>query len=102
MKKAMIIALAGFMMIAFTQCGGSGSQEYKDMMDYLKKAEKAINSAKNCDDLDKASDLFWKGAEEKDYAKDDEMTEEERTKVLQYLEKVGQSYKDLIEKLDCD
>ena len=102
MKKVLIIAIAFFMTVAFTQCGGGGSKEYNDTMDYLKKTEKAIKSAKSCDELDKASELFWQGVEDKDYAKEDQMTEEENQKVLEYLEKVGTAYKNLIEKFNCD
>lgn len=101
MKKVLIIALAGFMTIAFTQCGGSGSPEFKDTMNYLKKAEKAIHSAKTCEELDAAAELFWAG-EDKEYAKEDEMTEEETLKAFEYLAKVGKAYDEITEKLGCD
>jgi hypothetical protein len=102
MKKALIIALAGFIMIAFTQCGSSGSPEFKDTMNYLKKAEKAMKSAKTCEELDAATDLFWEGSGDKQYAKEDEMTEEETLKAFEYLEKVGKVYDELTEKFGCD
>lgn len=98
----MFIALAALMMIAFTRCGVSGSKEYNDMMNYLKKVEKVINDAKTCEDLEKASDLFWQGIEDNEYAEEDRMTEDENEKVLEYLKKIDDGHKSLIEKLGCD
>lgn len=104
MKKIMLVALAGFMMLAFTQCGGgaSGSQEYKDMMSFLKKVEKAFSTAKSCEDLDKATELFWNGVEEKEYAEKDQITEEENRKALEYIQQIDVTYKELLEKFGCE
>ena len=105
MKKLLLIALAGFMMTVFTQCGGggvSGSQEYKDMMSYLKKAEKAIKSAKTCEQLEEAGEFFWTGVEDKTYAKEDQVTDEERTKVLEYFGQVGDVYNKASDAMGCE
>ena len=50
MKKTLMIALAGMMLFAFTQCGGKvakGSKEYQDNMELYNKLEKSIKDAKN-------------------------------------------------------
>ena len=72
MKKTIIIALAGIMMFAFTQCGGgvSGSKEYQDNMKMYKEVEKTIKNAKTCDELSAAlmGMLFMGLADDNEYA----------------------------------
>ena len=107
MKKTLIIALAGLMMFAFTQCGGgaaSGSKEYQDNMKMYKEVEKTIKNAKTCDELsDAIMSMFLMGlADDKDYADDEKMTKDEKAE----LDKYGETFEDLFqkqaEKLGCE
>ena len=106
MKKTLIIALAGIMMFAFTQCGGgvSGSKEYQDNMKMYKEVEKTIKNAKSCDELGEAvmSILLMGLADNKDYADNEKMTEAEKAE----LDKYGESFEELFqkqsEKLGCE
>ena len=104
MKKTLMIALAGMMLFAFTQCSGKGnetktvkgSKEYQDNMKMYKEIEKAIKDAKTCDELGDAlmSTFFMALANDKEYADDEKMTEAEKTE----LEKYGDSFEELFEK----
>ena len=56
MKKTLMIALAGMMLFAFTQCGGNkGSKEFQDSKALIEKLEKAINDSKTCEELENAA-----------------------------------------------
>ena len=99
MKKTLLIALAGMMLFAFTQCGGGsakGSKEYQDTMELYKKIEETVKNAKTCDELGDAvlTMLFIGLANDTDYADDEKMTEAEETK----LKKLGEQFQELIEK----
>lgn len=107
MKKTLIIALAGIMMFAFTQCGGgavSGSKEYQDNMKMYKEVEKTIKNAKTCDELSDAimSMLLMGLADNNEYAENEKMTEAEKAE----LDKYGESFEELFqkqsEKLGCE
>jgi hypothetical protein len=108
MKKTLIVALAGIMMFAFTQCGGggsvSGSKEYQDNMKMYKEVEKTIKNAKTCDELSDAimSMLLMGLADNNEYADNEKMTEAEKAE----LEKFGESFEELFqkqsEKLGCE
>ena len=58
MKKTLLIALAGMMLFAFTQCGGKGtpkgSKEFQDNMELYNRIEKTVKDAKTCDELQEA------------------------------------------------
>ncbi len=107
MKKTLIIALAGIMMFAFTQCGGGGntnsgskiakgSKEYQDNLELYQKIEKSVKDAKTCDELGEAimSVLLMGLANDKEYAENEKMTEAEQAE----LEKLGDSFQELFEK----
>ena len=106
MKKTLIVALAGIMMFAFTQCGGGvkGSKEYQDNMKMYKEVEKTIKNAKTCDELSDAimSMLLMGLADNNEYADNEKMTEAEKAE----LEKYGESFEELFqkqsEKLGCE
>jgi hypothetical protein len=80
MKKTLIIALAGMMMFAFTQCGGNGkdnetknetaveetktvnetpsstgTKQFNDMKAGFEEIEKAINNATTCDEIEQVA-----------------------------------------------
>ena len=108
MKKTLLIALAGIMLFAFSQCGGGGttkgSKEFQDNMELYKKVEKTIKNAKTCDELGEAITMIFAMAfgDSKDYAENEKMTEAEEDE----LEKYGEKFKDLFdkqaEKIGCD
>lgn len=109
MKKTMIIALAGLMMFAFTQCGGNsaktakGSKEFKENMELLQKFEKLVNDANTCDELQEAAlTLLFSGLASNDYAEEDKMTEEEEQKLTDYGDEIGKIIEKKSEKLGCE
>ena len=110
MKKTLIIALAGMMLIAFTQCGGNGggkvakgSQQFQDNMEKYKKVEEAIDNAKTCEELGETlfGMLFMSMAEDKDYAEEDRMTEAEKAELEKYGEKFEELFHKKADKLGC-
>ena len=106
MKKAIIIALAGIMMFAFTQCGGgvSGSKEYQDNMKMYKEIEKTIKNAKTCDELGEAlmGMLFMGLADNSEYADNEKMTEAEKAELDKYGKSFEELFKKQADKLGCE
>jgi uncharacterized Fe-S cluster-containing protein len=107
MKKTLMIALAGMTLFAFTQCGGggvSGSQEYQDCMKLYQDFEKTVKNAKTCDELSEAlTNLFVTSlADDKEYADNEKMTEDERDKFEEYSETVEELFQKQAEKLGCE
>lgn len=98
MKKVLLFALVGVMMLAFTQCGGSkGSKEFQDNKEMVTNLEKAIKEAKTCEELQGA---VWSVAlsalakADTEYAENEKMTESEE----QALEKLSKEVEDLMTK----
>ena len=106
MKKTLIIALAGIMMFAFTQCGGggSGSKEYQDNMKMYKEVEKTIKNAKTCDELSDAlmSMLLMGLADKNEYAENEKMTEAEKAELDKYGKSFEELFKKQADKLGCE
>ena len=110
MKKTFLIALAGIMMFAFTQCGGGkdskttkGSKEYQETMEMYEKLEKAVKDANTCDELQEAAlGVLFSGLASKDYADEEKMTEQEEVKLEEYIEKLSDVVEKKAEKLGCD
>ena len=108
MKKTLLIALAGMMLFAFTQCGGKGtkakgSKEFQETMELYEKLEKAVNNAKTCDELQEAAlSLLFSGLASKEYADEEKMTEQEEEKLDDYIDVLGEIIEAKSEKLGCD
>jgi len=106
MKKTLIIALAGIMMFAFTQCGGGatkGSKEYQESKELYEKLETAVNDAKTCDELQEAAlGLLFSGLASKSYTDEEKMTEQEKKKLEEYIEKIEKIIEKKSEKFGCD
>jgi len=104
MKKTLMIALAGMMLFAFTQCGGNkGSKEFQDNKALSEKFEKAINDAQTCDELqDAVLEVLISGMAVEEYAEEDKMTEAEQAE----MEKLGEKLEKLMEakvaRLGCE
>ena len=104
MKKTLIIALAGMMLFAFTQCGGNkGSKEFQDSKALIEKLEKAVNESQTCEELESAAlTVLFSGIAMEEYAEKDKMTETEKAE----LEKLGENLEKVMEakvaKLGCD
>ena len=104
MKKTLIIALAGMMLFAFTQCGGNkGSKEFQDSKALIEKLEKAVNESQTCEELESAAlTVLFSGVAMEEYAEKDKMTETEKAE----LEKLGENLEKVMEakvaKLGCD
>ncbi len=113
MKKTLIIALAGMMLFAFTQCGGGngggskatkGSKEYQDNMELFNKLEKAITDTKTCDELQEAAlgVLLVGLANTQTYSDEEKMTETEKAEIDKLGEKVEEVLEKQAKKLGCD
>jgi len=106
MKKALIIALAGMMLFAFTQCGGGttkGSKEFTETKALYEKLEKAAKDAKTCDELQEAAiGLLFSGLANGEYADEDKITEKEKEEIEKYLEKIGKLIEEKTKKLGCE
>lgn len=119
MKKTILIAFAGMMLFAFTQCGGesknsesknsqketiTGSKEYTEALEALNKYDKALDKLKNCDDLEKALYEFREAKERiwKQYnGSKNEMTEEEAEKFREQEDDVYTKEEEVAGKLGC-
>lgn len=115
MKKTLIIALAGMMMFAFTQCGGgtkdggevttSSTKQYKETKEMYEELQKAVNEADDCEELQEAALALVFGAlagSFGEYADDEKMTEKEQTEIDKLTEKIGKDIESKSEKLGCD
>ncbi len=107
MKKTLIIALAGMMLFAFTQCGGGatkGSKEYQDNKEIYNGLENAIKEAKTCDELQEAVlGMLLEGlANNKSYTDEEKMTESEKTEVSKLGEKLEKVLEERSKKLGCE
>lgn len=88
MKKIVLFALAGIMLLAFTKCS-TKTQAFKDAKAIYDKTEKAINDAKTCEDLEEAAKLMFMGVaslSDKEYAEDEKATEDEKEELNKQLE----------------
>ena len=90
-----MFALAGMAMLALTQCGPSGSKEYKLGCKLLDETESAVKKAKTCEELEKSTSDFWQNV--KTYSSEitsdeDKATKEETEKLNARLEEIGKIY----------
>ena len=112
MKKTLIIALAGMMLFAFTQCGGSknengkedkgktetkavkGTKQFMEMKEAFDEIEKMIKDTKDCEELKEAAFAVALGALAvelggDEYAAEEKMTEKEKEQFNKILEDLG-------------
>ena len=124
MKKTLIIALAGMMMFAFTQCGGNGkeketkheqpveeativegSQEFLDNMELLNQMEKSIKDAQTCEELQGAVlGMFGMAManSQKEYSEQEAITEEEQEKLDDLGDELQELIESKVEELGCE
>lgn len=106
MKKTLLIALAGMMLFAFTQCGGGtkkGSKEFQDNMELYNKIEKTVKDAKTCEDLQEAVlGMLVMGMANKSYAEDEKITETEKAELEKLGDKLQNVIEDCAKKLGCE
>lgn len=104
MKKTVIIALAGMMMFAFTQCGGSkGSKEYVETKELYEKIEDLINDATDCDELQEAAfTLLFSGLAGGNYTDEEKMTESEEAELDEFIERLGDKLELKAARFGCD
>lgn len=107
MKKNMIIALAGMMLFAFTQCGGKGtakgSKEFQDNMELYNKLEKAAKDAKTCDELQEAAmATILSALVPQKYTDEEKMTDSEKDEIKKLGEKLEKVIEERSDKLGCD
>ena len=104
MKKTLMIALAGMMLFAFTQCGGNkGSKEFQDSKALLEKLEKAINDSKTCEELENAAlTILFSGMAMEEYAEEDKMTEAEKAELEKLSENFEKAMEAKVAELGCE
>ena len=106
MKKTLMIALAGMMLFAFTQCGGGkakGSQEFQDSKELFSKIETAVKDAKTCDELQEAVlAMLFGGLASKDYTDDQKMTDSEKEEIEKLGKKLEEAMESKIKDLGCE
>ena len=116
MKKTLMIALAGMMLFAFTQCGNdskdskkdgestetqvSGSKEYQNYVKYIDEATKVLKNAKDCDKYEKDLVQLEKKYD-KEFDKKDQMTKDEESKAEEMLRGFEELSIKTRERLEC-
>lgn len=123
MKKTLIIALAGMMLFAFTQCGGGknengkedkteiktskATKQFTEMKEAFDEVEKMIKDTKDCEELKEAAFAVALGALAvelggDDYTAEEKMTEKEKEQFNKMIEDLGDKAKKKAEQLGCD
>ena len=123
MKKIFLIALAGMMLFAFTQCGGNknengkegkteiksakATKQFAEMKEAYDEIEKTIENTKDCEELQEAAFAVALGALAvamggDEYAAEEKMTEKEKEQFNKIIEDLGDKAKKKAEKLGCD
>ena len=114
MKKTLIIALAGMMLFAFTQCGGGknengkedkteiktskATKQFTEMKEAFDEVEKMIKDTKDCEELKEAAFAVALGALAvelggDDYTAEEKMTEKEKEQFNKMIEDLGDKAK---------
>jgi len=102
--KKLYLVLFVISALLFASCGASGTQEYKDWKKAYSTFEKAIDKAKTCEELENAYEAFVNTKdvlEDKDYAKSEEMTDEEDDALDALVKQLEKKFERMEEKL-CD
>ena len=123
MKKTIIIALAGIMMFAFTQCGGGknengkedkteiksakATKQFTEMKEAYDEIEKMIKDTKDCEELKEAAFAVALGALAielggDEYTAEDKMTEKEKEQFNKIIEDLSDKAQKKAEQLGCD
>ena len=123
MKKILIIALAGMLLLAFTQCGGNknengkgdktetksakATKQFTEMKEAFDEVEKMIKDTKDCEELKEAAFAVALGALAvelggDEYAAEEKMTEKEKEQFNKIIEDLGDKAKKRAEQLGCD
>ena len=115
MKKTLIIALAGMMLFAFTQCGGNGketktvkaSKQFTEMKEAFDEVEKMIKDTKDCEELKEAAFAVALGALAvelggDEYTAEDKMTEKEKEQFNKIIEDLSDKAQKKAKQLGCD
>ena len=123
MKKTIIIALAGIMMFAFTQCGGGknengkedkteiksakATKQFTEMKEAYDEIEKMIKDTKDCEELKEAAFAVALGSLAlelggDEYTAEDKMTEKEKEQFNKIIEDLSNKAQKKAEQLGCD
>ena len=129
MKKTLLIALAGLMMFAFTQCGNSGndktneskneatkveetstqggSKQFTEMKSAYDEIGKMIDDCTTCEELEEASFALALGSLAislggDQYAAEEKMTEKEQKKLEEFIQDLTKKAEKKSEKLGCE
>ena len=124
MKKTLIIALAGMMLFAFTQCGGGknengkkedktetksvkATKQFTELKEAFDEVEKMIKDTKDCEELKEAAFAVALGALAAElggdeYGAEEKMTEKEKEQFHKMIEDLGDKAQKKAEQLGCD
>lgn len=122
MKKTIIIALAGMMLFALTQCGGGknengkegktktetkASKQFTELKEAYDEVEKMIKDTKDCEELKEAAFAVALGALAvelggDEYTAEEKITEKEKEQFNKIIEDLGDKAKKKAEQLGCD
>lgn len=117
MKKTFIIALAGMMLFAFTQCGGDGgtgggvssksTKQFKETKEAFDEIGKMIKDADNCEDLQEAAFTLVLGSLAvglggDQYTAEEKMTEKENEQIKKLTDDLTKEAEKKAEKMGCD
>ena len=90
MKKLSLILVAAIMLV-FASCD-SGSKQYKELKSALKECEKAIDKAKNCDELETIYEGFDDNIDNMVDKYDEELSKEEGKAIEELLEQLDNKF----------
>jgi hypothetical protein len=128
MKKTLLIALAGLMMFAFTQCGSKGNdkanenkketkveeavseqatKQFNEMKSAYDEIGKMIEDCTSCDQLEEATFALALGTlaislGSDEYADEEKMTEKEQKNLEDIIQKLTEKAEKKAEKLGCE
>ena len=103
MKNLFLIALTGIALIAFASCGSKGTKEFKDSKQLIEKVQKAVNSAKTCEELQAAGLSLLTGAlaTSTNYSEEEKMTDSEKQIIEKLTKELNDAFEKMSKKLDC-
>lgn len=104
MKRTMIYALVGVVMLAFASCGGSKeSKQFSEQKQKIQELEELVASAETCDDLTMAAFGFLALAfDDAEYAENEKMTSTEEEEYGKLVEAISDKMEIKATELGCN
>ncbi len=103
MKKTLLFALVGIVLLAFTSCGPKGTKQFNESKATLEQIQKQVEAATTCDEMQMAAlgilGIAFGGDE---YAEEEKMTAEEQTTFTQMMDDLSAKMEAKSTELGCD